>query len=38
MWSLVYLFIRTLVALLIGTGQRGRVLLAAATRVLPRDR
>jgi putative transposase len=71
MWSLVYLFIRTLVALVFGTGKRGRdehakdleilvlrhqlrvlrrtsgppklrvidrVLLAAASRVLPRDR
>jgi hypothetical protein len=71
MWSLVYLFIRTLVALVIGIGKRGRdehakdleilvlrhqlrvlrrtagppklrvidrVLLAAASRVLPRDR
>ena len=71
MWSLLYLFIRTLVALVIGTGKRGRdehtkdveilvlrhqlrvlqrvagapkcrvtdrVLLAAASRVLPRDR
>jgi putative transposase len=71
MWSLVYLFIRTLVALVFGTGKRGtdehakdleilvlrhqlrvlrrtsgppklrvidRVLLAAASRVVPRDR
>ena len=71
MWSLVYLFMRTLVALIIGTGKRGRdehakdleilvlrhqlrvlqrtagrpqlrtvdrVLLAAASRALPRDR